>query len=415
MSSQRWILHADMDAFYASIEQRDDPSLRGRPVIVGATSARGVVAAASYEARQYGVRSAMPGFRARQLCPDGVFLACNMSHYAAVSRQIHAVFGDFTPVVEPLSLDEAFLDVGGSQHLFGGVAELGRELKRRVYEATQLTASVGLAPNKLVAKIACTLGKPDGLRIVEAAEVRDVLDPLPVKWLWGVGPVLQRRLAEAGIETLAQLAGHDVLALESIVGRRALELQGLARGEDSRQVLADRLPKSYGEENTFEEDATSESIISDVLQAHADAVARRLRRDGYRGRTVTLKIKLARAERHAAASGEPHYPLLTRSKTLPQPTDDGLRIASIARQLWRAADVQQPIRLLGVSLSGLESIPASGRFASQLSLFERNDSREPLGPTLDAINQRFGAQVIQRAVSAPSKITHGRGIKRGET
>jgi DNA polymerase IV len=415
MLPQRWILHADMDAFYASIEQRDDPALRGRPVIVGATSARGVVAAASYEARRYGVRSAMPGFRARQLCPDGVFLACNMPHYAAVSRQIHAVFGDFTPLVEPLALDEAFLDVGGSKHLFGGVGELGRELKRRVYEATQLTVSVGLAPSKLVAKIACTLGKPDGLRIVEAAEVRSVMDPLAVKWLWGVGPVLQRRLAEAGIETLAQLAAHDSVALERLVGRRGPELQALARGEDTRPVQVDRLPKSYGEENTFEQDASSESHISDVLQAHADAVARRLRRDGYRGRTVTLKIKLARAERQVGASAEPHYPLLTRSKTMSEPTDDGLRIASIARQLWRLADVQQPIRLLGVSLSGLESVPASGRFPAQLSLFEPNCVREPLGPTLDAINARFGAQVIQRAVGTPHKITHGRGIKRGET
>jgi DNA polymerase IV len=408
---QRWILHADMDAFYASIEQRDDPTLQNRPVIVGATSARGVVAAASYEARRYGVRSAMPGFRARQLCPHGVFLPCNIAHYAAVSRQIQAIFCDFTPLLEPLSLDEAFLDVSGSSHLFGGVEALGRELKRRVYEATRLTVSVGLAPSKLVAKIACSLGKPNGLRYVEASQVRALLDPLPVKWLWGVGPVSQRQLAAAGIETLAQLASYDPGALQGVLGRRALELQALARGEDERPVLADRLPKSYGEENTFEHDVTSEAQVSDVLHAHSDAVARRLRRDGFRGRTVTLKIKLARATEDEA--GQPRYPILTRSKTLSQATDDGPSIASIARELWRLAQVVEPIRLLGVSLSGLQML-APGRSPAQLSLFEAASTRAALGPTLDAINARFGGEVIRRAVAAPEKMTHGRNIKRGQ-
>jgi DNA polymerase-4 len=409
---QRWILHADMDAFYASIEQRDDPTLQNKPVIVGATSARGVVAAASYEARRYGVRSAMPGFRARQLCPQGVFLPCNIAHYAAVSRQIQAIFCDFTPLLEPLSLDEAFLDVTGSSHLFGGVEALGRELKRRVYEATRLTVSVGLAPSKLVAKIACSLGKPNGFRHVEAGQVRALLDPLPVKWLWGVGPVSQRQLAAAGIETLAQLAGYDPEALQGVLGRRALELQALARGEDERPVLGDRMPKSYGEENTFEHDVTSPEQIGDVLQAHSDAVARRLRRDGYRGRTVTLKIKLARSMKDEA--GEPHYPSLTRSKTLSQATDDGPRIAGIAQDLWRLASVVEPIRLLGVSLSGLQPLAPGGRGPVQLSLFEAASTRAALGPTLDAINARFGGEVIRRAVVAPEKMTHGRNIKRGQ-
>lgn len=423
MSAERWILHADMDAFYASIEQRDHPELRGRPVIVGATSPRGVVAAASYEARRFGVRSAMPGFRARQLCPDGVFLPSNMALYAQVSRQIQALFTDFTPLVEPLALDEAFLDVSGSVGLFGGIEPLARELKQRVLEATRLRVSVGAAPNKLVAKIACNLGKPDGLRVIAAGEVRQVLDPLPIGELWGVGPVLERRLRAIGVERFGELARLERAPLEALVGRRAGELQALARGEDTRAVEADRTPKSIGEENTFESDVLSEARVDEVLRAHADAVARRLRRAGYRGRTVSLKIKLARAEAGPDRGRGPRYPLLSRSKTLPEPTDDAEQISSVARALWRSAELRVPIRLLGVSVSGLE---ASGAGQGQLGLFEPGAPRpgpssgaDPLrargrlGPTLDAIAERFGSQAIGRAVEAPGKVTHGRGIKRG--
>lgn len=427
MSAPRCIVHADMDAFYASIEQRDDPSLRGRPVIVGATSPRGVVAAASYEARQFGVRSAMPGFRARQLCPQGVFLPSNMQRYAAVSRQLQALFLDFTPVVEPLALDEAFLDVSGSVHLFGDAARLAQELKRRVYAETELRVSVGVAPSKLVAKIACDLGKPDGLRIVAEAEVCDLLAPLDIGVLWGVGPVLEGRLRALGIATFGQLARHDTEALEPLLGRRARELQALARGEDPREVEAERAPKSIGEENTFESDVGSDPRIVEVLRAHADAVARRLRRAGYRGRTVTLKIKLAHADPARASERGPHYPLLTRSRTLAEATDDAEQIAAVARELWASTALTQPVRLLGVSVSALCAIAAAP--AQQLALFGAAaaggrpaefaslvpSTRRPLGPTLDAITERFGVGAIQRAVAAPGKVTHGRGIKRGES
>jgi len=416
-----------MDAFYASIEQRDDPSLRGRPVIVGATSPRGVVAAASYEARVFGVRSAMPGFRARQLCPEGVFLPSNMERYAAVSRQIQALFLDFTPLVEPLALDEAFLDVSGSVHLFGDAPSLARELKRRVYAETELRVSVGVAPSKLVAKIACNLGKPDGLYIVSEANVRQVLDPLDIGVLWGVGPVLERRLRAAGIATFGELAGHDTEALSPLLGRRARELQALARGEDPREVEAERAPKSIGEENTFENDVSSDPRIVEVVRVHADAVARRLRRAGYQGRTVSVKIKLGHADPARASERGPHYPLLTRSRTLAEPTDDAEQIAAVARELWASAALTVPIRLLGVSVSALGATAAEP--AQQLALFGAADargrpaefarmtpsSRRPLGPTLDAITERFGAGAIQRAVSAPGKVTHGRGIKRGES
>lgn len=410
----RWILHADMDAFYASVEQRDNPALRGRPVIVGAVSGRGVVAAASYEARRFGVRSAMPGFRARELCPLGVYLPTNMALYAAVSAQIQDIFRSFTPLVEPLALDEAFLDISGSAHLFGGPLAAARELKRRVRDATQLAVSVGLAPNKLVAKIACSLGKPDGLRHVDPGSVQSLLDPLPVRWLWGVGPVLADQLVKAGIGTLALLRRHDPAALEALIGPRAAELQALARGEDERPVEAERAPRSYGEENTFERDVLDVRVIEDALHAHAEAVARRLRHDSYQGRTITLKIKLARAEGGTNSPRGPRYPLLSRSRTLPEPTDDGVLIGRVACELFRLAALREPVRLLGVSLSGLGATPGAAA-AAQLSLFEAPRRRDPLGPALDAITRRFGAGAIRRAVATPGKVTHGRGIKRGES
>jgi DNA polymerase-4 len=410
--SQRWILHADMDAFYASVEQRDHPELRGRPVIVGAGSPRGVVAAASYEARRFGVRSAMPGFRARQLCPDAVFVSSHMSHYAAVSAEVQAIFERFTPLVEPLSLDEAFLDISGSIHLFGGVEALAKALRRSVFEETELPVSVGVGPAKLIAKIACNLAKPNGLKIVAAGEVRRVLDPLPVEHLWGVGPVLQRRLAALGIQTLADLADYDQRSLCSALGPRAGELQALARGEDERPVVADRAPKSYGEENTFETDVSSERRIAEVIAAHADAVMRRVRRDRYRGRTITLKIKLARALPREPGQ-EPHYPLLTRSKTLSEPTDDAEQMRRVALELWHAALVREPIRLLGLSLSGLAHEGASDAEPAQLELFREATGRPPLGAALDAIVERFGEGAIRRAVETPDKITHTRQRKRG--
>jgi DNA polymerase-4 len=411
-SVPRVVLHADMDAFYASIEQRDRPELRGKPVIVGATSGRGVVAAASYEARQFGVRSAMPGFRARELCPDGGFLPSNMELYVAVSAQVHQVFLEFTPQIEPIALDEAFLDVSGSFGLYGDAARLARRLKQRVREETELNVSVGVAPNKLVAKIACTLGKPDGLRVVEQEDVRALLDPLPVRRLWGVGPVLGAKLESLGIRTFADLSGYDPKALREALGERARELQALARGEDDREVEADRAPKSYGEENTFETDVLDRDRVTAALTAHAEAVARRVRNDGYAGRTVTMKAKLGRARgrrdsRDLAGGSEPSYPLVTRSKTLERATDDGAIIRAVAVALWDASGVREPVRLLGVSLSSLERSQAV-----QLDLFTHRQSA--LGKTLDAISERFGDGAIGRAVERPHKITHGRRKKRGE-
>jgi DNA polymerase-4 len=410
----RFILHADMDAFYASIEQRDHPELRGKPVIVGGTSARGVVAAASYEARAYGVRSAMPVFRARQLCPKGVFVSSDIAHYAAVSADVHRVFEELTPVIEPLALDEAFLDITASVGLFGGPLAVAQRLKARVHEATGLRVSAGVAPNKLVAKIACASSKPDGLIIVPPEAVRWLLDPLPIRRLWGIGPVTAERLQALGLRTFADLAGAAPSRLVEAVGDRALALQRLARGEDERAVESDRAPKSYGEENTFATDVIDRATVTGALTSHAEAVARRLRRDGYAGRTVTLKIKLARrsGKRSARLDGEaeePRYPLLTRSRTLATCTDDGGVIREVAVTLWDAANLREPVRLLGVSVSGL-----SGRELSQLDLFAGRPRREGLGPALDAIRERFGKDAIGRAVNEPGKLTPSLRRKRGE-
>ncbi|HEX4337759.1 MAG TPA: DNA polymerase IV [Polyangiaceae bacterium] len=412
--SARLVLHADMDAFYASIEVRDRPELAGRPVIVGATSARGVVAAASYEARTFGVRSAMPGFRARELCPDGVFLPSDMARYARVSNEVHAIFEQFSPDIEPIALDEAFLDVTGSVNLFGGALALGRKLKAEVRRGVGLPISVGIGPSKLVAKLACTLSKPDGFLYVPPDAVTWLLHPLPVRRLWGVGPVLEETLVGLGINTIGELARTDVSLLARVVGDRAASLKHLAEGTDDRDVESALAPKSYGEENTFEHDVTARDVVTATLTAHSEAVARRLRHDGYQGRTVTVKMKLGKPRGHRTSrtdpgEREPIYPLLTRAKTLPEPTSDGKRIREVAIALWDAAAITEPVRLLGVSLSNL-----SGGGAEQLDLFGTRATTDRLGPALDAITARFGKGAIRRAVDEPEKATASDRRKRGD-
>jgi len=412
----RFILHADMDAFYASIEQRDHPELRGKPVIVGANSPRGVVSAASYEARKFGVRSAMPGFRARALCPQGVFVAPNMARYAEVSEQVHAVFAEFTPEIEPIALDEAFLDITASQRLFGGPLQLATQLKQRVRERTDLTVTVAVAPNKLVAKIACTLAKPNGLRLVSADEVRALLEPLPLRKLWGVGPVLAQKLERLGLKTLGELVRYDTRQLTRELGDRASELQALAAGRDPRPVVSERAAKSIGEENTFEVNVSERELVSAALTAHADEVARRLRRSGYVGHTITLKIKLGQSRTRRAAripgedGDEPVYPLLTRAKTLRLATDDGRVIRDVVLELWDAAKITEPVRLLGVSVSQL-----SAAQQEQLDLFaESARPQRQLGVALDAIRERFGRDAIGPAVGRFEKVTPSMRKKRGE-
>ena len=404
--SARVILHADMDAFYASVEQRDRPELRGRPVVVGGTSSRGVVTAASYEARRFGVRSAMPTVQARALCPDAVFLHGDMAKYRRVSAQLRAIFATVSPEVEPLSLDEAFIDITASQSLLGPPLAIGRLLRERVRAATGLAVSVGIGPGKMVAKIASALAKPDGLLEVPADQVAAFLQPLPVGRLWGVGPVTEAALAGAGIATIGELAARPPAALASAVGQTAAEhLVRLARGQDARLVEPDLAAKSYGEEGTFGRDTAEDRVVREAIIGHADAVARRLRRDRVRGRVVVLKLKLA--ERR----GPGKFRLLTRRATLPEPTDDGNTISDAALRLWEHHRPRLPVRLVGVSAAGIV-----GDAPEQLALFAAGAHlrRAALNRALDAIVARFGLESIGRGAAGPSEKGLTTRLKRGE-
>jgi DNA polymerase-4 len=356
----------------------------------------------------------MPGFRAKELCPNGVFLPSDMARYARVSNEVHEIFERFSPEVEPIALDEAFLDITGSVSLFGGPLALGRLLKAEVRRLVGLPISVGIGPSKLVAKLACTLSKPDGFLYVPPDAVTWLLHPLPVRRLWGVGPVMEQTLVDRGFQTIGDLARADVSLIASAVGDRAASLKRLALGEDDRDVESALAPKSYGEENTFERDVTDRDVVTAALTAHSEAVARRLRHDGFQGRTVTVKLKLGKPRGHRTSrtdSGvrEPIYPLLTRSRTLPQPTSDGKRIRDVAVALWDAAKIGEPVRLLGVSLSNL-----TGGDMEQLDLFGTRATTDRLGPALDAITTRFGKGAIRRAVDEPEKATASDRRKRGE-
>ena len=389
----RVILHADMDAFYASIEQRDRPELRGRPVIVGGTGPRGVVSAASYEARRFGVHSAQPTELARRLCPEGAFIPGEMAKYTRESSRIFEIFRRFTPLVEGLSLDEAFLDISGTGRLFGPPRALAQRLRAEVRAETELACSVGIAPVKLVAKIASDLAKPDGLLEVPAEDVREFLAPLPVGRIWGVGPVAQARLEAAGLRTLGALAEADSAHLETLLGAWGLALARLARGEDLREVEPWREPVSYSEENTFTEDVAEREVLERTLAVHADAVARRLRRDGLRARSIVLKLKLGRRR----SAGPRGYPILTRRETLASATDDGAVIAEVARRLLARAAPSEPVRLLGVGATSL--VPAVD---PQLSLFGPPDTlvrRDRLNRALDTLRERFGPGAVVRGTA----------------
>ena len=405
----RCILHADMDAFYASVEQRDRPELRGLPVVVGGDSRRGVVAAASYEARRFGIHSAMPSAQAKQLCPEAVFLRGDMARYKAESRKIFAIFQDFTPRLEGLSLDEAFLDLTGTERALGPPAVVGEQLRARVREEVGLAVSVGIAPVKMVAKIASAAAKPDGLLLVDPLGVRSFLAPLPVRSLWGVGPVAEGRLRRAGFETLGDLGRAEPQRLRTLLGDWGEAMATLARGEDVREVEPYRDAVSYSEENTFSEDITDREVLRAVILTHADSVARRLRRDGVRARTVVLKVRLGRRR----SEGSRGYPLVTRRSTLREATDDGDRLAGEARTLLARLDPQEPVRLLGVGVTGL----VEGHEA-QRSLFEdpgQGREREELNRALDAIRDRFGSSAVVRAGRAKAERAGlSMQIKRGE-
>ncbi len=378
----RAILHVDMDAFYASVEVRDRPELGGKPVIVGADPrGRGVVAAASYEARRYGIHSAMPISRAYRLCPHAAFLPVDMPKYARVSAEIMRILGEFTPLVEPLSLDEAFLDVTGSRGLFGPAHEIASRIKARIRGEVGLTASAGVAPNKFLAKIASDLRKPDGLVEVRPGEEAAFLRDLPISRLWGVGPAAEAVLASLGIRTIGQLARVPRGVLVGRLGAAGVHLLALAQGRDHRPVVPSDDPRSVGAEETFERDTDDVERLRATLLHQADRVARELRDLGLRGRTVTLKVRFA------------DFRTLTRRETSPAPTVDG---GEIFRRAWSAFSQLkpvQPIRLIGLSVSGLSRESDS----RQLGLFPSNARAEEVGRLTDRLRARFGPDAVRRA------------------
>ena len=386
----RTIVHLDLDAFYASVEQLDDPALRGRPVIVGGPSRRGVVCAASYEARRFGVRSAMPTARARKLCPDGVFLSPRFDRYGELSDRVFGIYRRYTPLVEPLSLDEAFLDVTASRALHGPGPDIARAVKGAVRAECGLTVSAGIAEVKLAAKIATDLGKPDGLVEVPPGGVAAFLAPLPVAKLWGVGPVTEEALRRIGVGTIGALAATPDAALAAAIGAsHARDLRALARGDDPREVVPDEAARSIGAEDTFGEDRTGAAELDRELLSQAGRVARRLRAAKVQGHVVTLKVKYS------------DFSLVTRRTTLERATDDDHAILAAARALLSRVDLARPVRLTGISVSDFAADAERG----QLDLFgaapavpaaEAADEgrRRALNAALDRLADRFGEGAV---------------------
>ncbi len=388
------ILHLDLDAFYASVEQLDDPGLRGRPVIVGGTSGRGVVCAASYEARRFGVRSAMPTVEARRRCPEGVFLPPRFERYGELSRAVFAVYRRYTPLVEPLSLDEAFLDVTGSRALHGEPEPIARKVKSEVREGTGLTVSAGVADCKMAAKIASDLGKPDGLVVVPPGTTAAFLTPLPVSRIWGVGKVTEQALRALGIGTIGELARFPEQVLAERFGTQGAHMRALARGDDPRPVVPDEEARSIGAEDTFERDLAGEDALLPQLLDQCVRVARRLREAALRGRVVTLKVKYADFEQ------------LTRRSTLPRPTDDAREIYRSIREDLARAGLDRPVRLTGVTVSGFAAGEAE---PDQMGLFGEDPAgrqgddqarRAALNAAIDALADRFGEGAVKPATLA---------------
>jgi DNA polymerase-4 len=384
------ILHVDMDAFYASVEQRDAPELRGKPVIVGGPSRRGVVLAASYEVRPFGVRSAMPMAEALRRAPDAVVVFPRHSRYAEASEEAFAIFGRYTPLVEPLSLDEAFLDVTASGALFGDGESIARAIKDAIRAELRLTASAGVAPSKFVAKIASDLRKPDGLVVVRPDEVAEFLRPLPIERMWGVGPKTAVRMHEMGLHTLGDLAGAPEARLERVLGKWGLSAVELARGEDDRDVVPDAVARSIGAEVTYEEDLAGAGAVGATLLAHAARVARRLVRAELWARTVEVKVKYS------------DFAVRVRRTTLAEPVQDTDAIHRAALEcLARVPLEKRRVRLTGVSVSGLEvGPPVPGLFRDASS-----EKRRAIEHVTARIVDRFGDE---RAITRASLVRERR-------
>ncbi len=380
---QKWdriILHADMDAFFASVEQRDNPDLAGLPVVVGGLGKRGVVAAASYEAREYSIKSAMPMVEARRRCPDAVFLAPRFSRYKDASAGIMTVLGEFSPLVEPLGLDEAFLDMTGSENIFGDPLRMARMIKVRVREETDLTVSVGASNTKFTAKTASDHHKPDGITIVPPDEVKDFLSPLPLSKLWGVGPKTVDKLVRLGFKTIGDVASADAEILREGLGALGSVICDLARGIDPRKVEPQRDRKSVGAEFTLESDVKGAAAIRPHLRRAADETARRLREKGLRAHGVRVKLKTR------------GFKLYTRQAALRKPTDSADDLFSAGVGLLDEFNLKSPMRLVGLAAFDLLSAgePVQGE------LFSSGGEKRKLEQTMDTLREKFGENAIKR-------------------
>lgn len=407
------ILHVDMDAFYASVETRDNPSLAGLPVCVGGPSdQRGVIAAASYEARRFGVRSAMSTAEARRLCPDLVLLPPDFERYTSASRDIMAIFRSYTPLVEPLSLDEAFLDVEGCERLFGSSIDVGRAIQREILRRTGLPSTVGVAPTKFLAKLASDLAKPEGFKVIHAHEARDVLDPLSVSRIPGVGPRTAKRLEASGVATIGDLARRERAEVVAEFGATGAWIHDLAHGIDTRRVTPRREEKSHGMERTFANDVSDRDELRRHLLDFCEEVAFGLRDKGLRGRTVTLKARYS------------DFTTLTRTKTLDNPTNLGPRIYSVARELLDRLPIA-PLRLVGVQISSLSDV----RAPIQETLFADADAPQKMlrgaqvpgrakleraTEGLDKLRRKYGARTVIPASLLGRTTARGRDGSAGQ-
>lgn len=388
----RAILHVDMDAFFASVEQRDHPHLRGRPVLVGGSGPRGVVAAASYEARAFGCHSAQPTSIALRLCPDAVVVSGRHGDYKGVSRQVFDILERFSPAIQPISIDEAFLDVTGSTRLFGPPAQIAQEIRRLVKHETGLTCSVGVAPNKFLAKLASDMEKPDGLTVIDPQRIQQTLDPLPVTKLWGVGPSAERALGRLGVRSVRDLRALPIETLRARMGEQGAHLHDLARGIDERPVRLDREAKSISHEHTFPADLEEPGEVRALIARQAQDVAMRLRKHARFARTVTVKVRFGSFE------------TVTRSRTLDRQTDETRAIHDASRELFDEwARAFRPVRLIGVGVSQLTDAPGAP------GLFDAHDHEKDraVDRVSDAIADKFGKHAITRASSLRAQPRHG--------
>lgn len=376
---RRWIMHVDMDAFFASVEQRDDPALQGKPVIVCGKSRRSVVATASYEARAFGVHSAMPLSQAKRLCPHGCFVAPRFEAYREASDAIHQVMLHYADAYEPISLDEAFLDISGMGSQYPTLGSIGRAIKEEIRSAVHLTASVGIAPNKFLAKMASDMDKPDGLCIIPYGREQEVLAPLPVRRLWGVGSVTEKKLLAAGFRTIADIQEAAPEKLSALLGNQGPLLKALSLGIDERPIISSRQVKSIGDESTYEYDLTDRPTIDREIAIHSDIVAQRLRRHDLAARTISLKIRFA------------SFKTIMRSLSLEEGTNLQETIDSACQTLLSRIPLTEGIRLIGVTASNL------GAPLSIPSLFsDKEEKRARAAKAMDSIQQKYGRKALRK-------------------